>query len=206
MHHRHRQKDTGEEGGVNLSIIITPMLDMAFQLMAFFIMTYHPSALEGHFDIKLLPPSKIATKGPVDKQDGSPVTDEEPQFQDVLMVRVKAVAKKQKEGSRTEGDPSRILLIRPEDANNPALIADSDVTFEEGLTKLRVELKKFLDNPTNSNANIKIEPDADLKHRYTMAVYDACKVVNPAAPQNEQVGFKNVQFVGPAIERKKDDD
>ena len=47
--------ETGEEG-VNLGIIITPMLDMAFQVLAFFIMTYHPSALEGHFDINMLPP------------------------------------------------------------------------------------------------------------------------------------------------------
>ena len=39
--------------GPNLNPIITPMLDMAFQLMAFFIMTYHPSALEGHIDGKL---------------------------------------------------------------------------------------------------------------------------------------------------------
>src|SRR5258708_2533159 len=32
--------------GVNLSLIITPMLDMAFQLMAFFIMTFQPLSEE----------------------------------------------------------------------------------------------------------------------------------------------------------------
>src|SRR5205823_44660 len=32
---------------------ITPMLDMAFQLLTFFIFTYHPSALEGHMDLTL---------------------------------------------------------------------------------------------------------------------------------------------------------
>ena len=57
-----RKKDLGEMG-VNLGIIITPMLDMAFQVLAFFIMTYHPSALEGYFDIKMLPP-EMRTEGP----------------------------------------------------------------------------------------------------------------------------------------------
>jgi hypothetical protein len=42
--------------GVNLGLIITPMLDMSFQILAFFIMTYHPSALEGHLAGSLAPP------------------------------------------------------------------------------------------------------------------------------------------------------
>lgn len=37
------------------SIFVTPMLDMSFQLMAFFIFTYNPSALEGQFAISLAP-------------------------------------------------------------------------------------------------------------------------------------------------------
>ena len=40
-------EDTGPE------LPITPMLDMAFQLLTFFIMTYRPSALEGHMDLTL---------------------------------------------------------------------------------------------------------------------------------------------------------
>src|SRR5207302_10768977 len=51
-------------GGVNLGLIITPMLDMSFQILSFFIMTYHPSALEGHIAGSLAPPEKVATKAP----------------------------------------------------------------------------------------------------------------------------------------------
>src|SRR5262249_23145307 len=36
---------------------ITPMLDMAFQLLTFFIMTYHPAPSEGQFAMNLLPAS-----------------------------------------------------------------------------------------------------------------------------------------------------
>ena len=60
MRHKGRHAESG--GGVQLGLIITPMLDMSFQLMAFFIMTYHPSALEGHIDGNLLPPTLLAQK------------------------------------------------------------------------------------------------------------------------------------------------
>src|SRR4051812_18317861 len=49
-----RRKKYTAEGGVDLGIIITPMLDMAFQLLAFFIMTYHPSPSEAAVDGTLL--------------------------------------------------------------------------------------------------------------------------------------------------------
>ena len=50
-------------GGVALGLIITPMLDMSFQILSFFIMTYHPSALEGHINGNLVPPTKAKIKG-----------------------------------------------------------------------------------------------------------------------------------------------
>jgi biopolymer transport protein ExbD len=193
-----RKKKEREELGVNLGIIITPMLDMAFQVLAFFIMTYHPSALEGHFDIKMLPPEKVAAKG---KEDTSkdPPTDAPPELTDVLLVSVKAVGKGQSEGNRTEGDPSRIELKRPEDSN-PELISDlnNDVSYEEGLKKLSAELKKFLEDPSHTKANIKIAPDPELKQRYTLALYDACKGTR------EEPLFQNIQFVAPIVAPTKD--
>src|SRR4051794_5964424 len=100
MAKRHAQSG-GPSGPVNLNIIITPMLDMAFQLLAFFIMTYHPSALEGHIDGTLLPPAKFAIKGPADKnqkKDDTPsVDDDEPKLTETLLVKVKAVPKGQVE-------------------------------------------------------------------------------------------------------------
>ena len=58
---RHKRKIEGSPG-VQLSLIITPMLDMSFQILAFFIMTYHPAALEGHIPGNLTPPENPATK------------------------------------------------------------------------------------------------------------------------------------------------
>ena len=191
MRHR-RGRIISAKGGVALGLIITPMLDMSFQLMAFFIMNYHPSALEGHIDGNLLPPTQIATTGP---QSADPVpkdlpaTDEEPQLQDVLLVVVKSVAKGQTEGRRFDGEPSRIMLKRPE---NPVAVtvSDTDSTLPEGLAKLTSELKK----ETGNKANIKIEADGDLKHRFLMEVYDACK----------RAGYQNISFVAPARDRAAD--
>src|SRR3954451_9304031 len=99
MRHKGRHAESG--GGVQLGLIITPMLDMSFQLMAFFIMTYHPSALEGHIDGNLLPPTEVAKSSKDKKSDvpmDLPAIDEEPQLQDVLLIVVKSVAPGQVEG------------------------------------------------------------------------------------------------------------
>src|SRR5947209_1976009 len=65
MGDRHAKKDPAP--GVVLPI--TPMLDMAFQLLTFFIMTYHPSQLEGQVDLLL--PSKVE-KAAHDPKDVNP--------------------------------------------------------------------------------------------------------------------------------------
>lgn len=46
---------------VEVEVQITPMLDMAFQLLTFFILTYRPAPVEGQFAMNLLPPQP-ATK------------------------------------------------------------------------------------------------------------------------------------------------
>jgi biopolymer transport protein ExbD len=184
------KQNTEEE--INLGVIITPFLDMAFQLLIFFIITYHPAALEGHVDGELLPPTKVATKGPPKmEKDDSPPIDEEPKLTDVLMIQVKAVGKGQVESRspddrRTEGMPSQIMIKLPEDTA-PRLVADTEVKFNIGLKMLKNELEKTLKQGAVGTANIKIEADGDLKHRYAMDVYDTCKLA----------GFKNIALVAP---------
>src|SRR5436309_576631 len=83
-----KKRDTAGEG-VQLSLVITPMLDTAFQLMAFFVMVYNPAPTETHLDGKLLPALKkkeeTATASPKvgnkDKKDEEPEKkDEEPKI------------------------------------------------------------------------------------------------------------------------------
>ena len=185
---RHKRGHGADAGGVNLGLIITPMLDMSFQLLAFFIMVYHPSALEGHIDGNLLPPTETARKAPNPVLTDLPAEDEEPQLQDALLVVLKSVAKDQTEGQRSDGEPSSIMLKRPENPDAITIPGTASANpLAEDLRRLTTELKK----EGAAEGNIKIEADGDLKHQYLMQVYDACK----------QAGFQNISFVAPARDR-----
>src|SRR6516162_7620348 len=102
--------------GVNLVLIITPMLDMSFQILAFFIMTYHPSALEAHIPGSLTPPENPATKSkdpsvPADPPDSVPEELLMPELDSAITVQVKAVLKDQEEAmKRKVGSPGQIFV------------------------------------------------------------------------------------------------
>lgn len=57
MSRRHKKKRRG--GGVEMNL--AAMLDMAFQLLAFFILTFKPAPMEGQLSL-MLPPPKPATQ------------------------------------------------------------------------------------------------------------------------------------------------
>lgn len=104
--------DRAEGEGVNLTLVITPMLDMSFQLLAFFIMTYHPSALEAHIDGRLMPPEKVArAAAPQGNKDKEPPkekekdkkkdeipSDKEPDVKETARVSIRRDAPQGKEG------------------------------------------------------------------------------------------------------------
>src|SRR5438876_4043958 len=116
MNKRHKHK--AEAGGVNLSLIVTPFLDMSFQILAFFIMTYHPSQFEGHIDGNLLPSLNVAIKGPKNdptKSEDLPSIDEDPPLQDVLMVTIKTTNDEEK--ITTDGKPRMVTWKRKEFPN-----------------------------------------------------------------------------------------
>jgi biopolymer transport protein ExbD len=58
---RHKRKRPQEDVTLN----VTAMLDMAFQLLAFFILTFKPNPVEGQINLNLPPPRPIA---PVEAQ------------------------------------------------------------------------------------------------------------------------------------------
>jgi biopolymer transport protein ExbD len=189
----HKKLSTEEGGiGLQLSLIITPFLDFAFQLLAFFIMTYSPSALEGHIDGTLVPPSETASTGPKMEAmlDDLP-SDADPDLAEAVLIKVKAVAKGQQENKRIDGQPSRIEMSRPGEGNKT--VSDSDVSLDEGLKQLSDELKRILNEPDAIKTNIKLEGDKDLKHMYMMRVYDVCK----------QAGYRNISFVAPKFHHEK---
>jgi len=193
----------GGSEGVNLGLIITPMLDMAFQLLAFFVMTYHPSAVEGHIDGKLLPPVQPPAIGGTPK-DKDVVPQKDPDIDDIkdkYFVIIKAVPHGQIRGKLEEGEPTQIQLKRPESPAAPDTLADVDsnaVTvkengervlagWESGLDTLKKELERIQKNSGGAEAIINIQADGALHHGFVVRAYDVCKLA----------GFKAIGFAPP---------
>jgi biopolymer transport protein ExbD len=53
---KRRKKSHGGEG---VSINLTAMLDMAFQLLAFFVLTFKPAPIEGEVSLRMPPPQAV---------------------------------------------------------------------------------------------------------------------------------------------------
>jgi biopolymer transport protein ExbD len=183
-----RRKDLGGGFGVDLGIIVTPMLDMAFQLLAFFIMTYHPPAREAVVDGTLLPPPVI--RG-VDK-----AKDPKSVIKTKLRILVKAVpAQKGADETLERGQPKEIILERPRlhsgmvaTLKQPgAKPGDAPADLGAALKALAKELAKSLDNPEEKNLELTIDADRGLRYGYFMAVREVA----------EASGFKKISFNAP---------
>jgi biopolymer transport protein ExbD len=160
-----------QEAGPEPTLPVTPMLDMAFQLLAFFVMTYHPSDLEGQMDLSL-PSENITQAKNKDevKTDAAPDKDKPIDLPSNLTVIVRTQMDNVNNG--------RISALTLQDDAGPQPI--------DNLEKLGLELKKRQATIENKE-NIKIQADGKLKWEGVIQVMDVC----------QQAGFKNISFVPP---------
>jgi biopolymer transport protein ExbD len=170
MSSRHKN----HEAGVEPTLPITPMLDMAFQLLAFFIFTYHPSDLEGQMDLSL--PSEAISKA--DKQENVDPTAQSNKNQNLelpadLTVVIRAV----------NGDVNRGNISALEVENRAG---KEPVGYDDKLLQLREYLKKQHGTAENKDS-IKIQAEGKLKWESVVQVMDACR----------DAGFPAISFVPP---------
>jgi biopolymer transport protein ExbD len=141
------------EDNVEVVLPITPMLDMSFQLLAFFILTFvPPSAAEGQLDM-LLPATGVA-KASAEEADPFAMSEKIPEPETEMTVAITSNA----------GNIAS-LVIREKEKTTP--VAD--------LTGLRTELEKIrkqlgVDHP----ATIKLEAEGNLKYAGLVEVMDTC--------------------------------
>jgi biopolymer transport protein ExbD len=158
------------EPGPEVELPITPMLDMAFQLLTFFIFTYHPSALEVQMEMRLpaVGEAKAQEMKDVDPAKLSDTEIEEPS-------QVTVMAKTQLDGVN-DGALSQLIV--------------------DGLTKKNLstlaELEAHLrdlkgDGQLNNKESIRIQADSALKWSHVIEVMDVCK----------RAGFTNIGFSPP---------
>jgi biopolymer transport protein ExbD len=140
-----RKKKKNEE---NVTIPITPMLDMAFQLLTFFILTYHPMPSEGQFSMNLLPAAPATDFRAQSQPEAAAPNDSVPAALRTLPTVLRAA-----EG----GTLGRVSL------------GETDI---QGMTALKRELEVILKDPTLPFDQALIKVDPNLKYSELMQVID----------------------------------
>jgi biopolymer transport protein ExbD len=169
-----RRSKPGFESKVSLPI--TPMLDMTFQLLFFFIATVNPNStrdVEGQLDLALPSEEVKQAHKPEDvKKDAAPDKDPALDFPSDLTVQVRT----QTDGIN-DGEISALSVRNIDGKVDPV---------EGGLAGLKTYLEGRRKDTTNQD-NIKVQSDGKLKVRSLLRVMDVCR----------NAGFKNVSMVPP---------
>jgi biopolymer transport protein ExbD len=154
-------------------IPVTPMLDMTFQLLAFFILTFHPaSTYEAEMDFTLPATGDARAKSP-DMVDPDRPSDTDLAPKGSLTVTVKSQV-----GQGTPGEISHIVVQMPNGSG------ERSFNTPEELGDYLKRAKDELENKTD----IQIQADANLKYARVIRVVDICR----------SNGFVGVGFAPPA--------
>ncbi len=182
-----------------ITLPITPMLDMAFQLLMFFIFTYNPRAPEGQMDLAL--PTKANTSTH-DQQNMSQTAESHKDPDDIdtpldLNVRVRAqqvgFTTTVEEGTiRTDMDKLDDLkkhlkekIFKEKAASIKEKLKDLDGKKRDEV--LREELKKVA---------VKVQGDAKLKWKFVIEVMDACRAAGVEAFKDAGFDVTRLNVVG----------
>ena len=137
-----------------IQIPVTPMLDMAFQLLTFFILTYRPAPAEGQFSMNLLPAqpaTAISKEAPKNETTDSSLPTELRTLQTVLR-------------SGPTGELGQISL-----SDNPIASLDA----------LRTELQSLVNDPNLQFEQALIIVDPGLKYSELIKVVDIYSSLKP---------------------------
>jgi biopolymer transport protein ExbD len=186
------------EPGPEVELPITPMLDMAFQLLAFFILTYHPSALEGQVALAL------PAAGQAKAKDAKDVSPENISDVDIEPPSELTVVIKRRQGGN--GPPEHYLVesLQGSSRSLATLTALSDY-LQKDFDRLKrerapelgqLQAKQRAGTLTDADRKhfkqlteypVKIRPDAQVKFAYVVEVMDACA----------RIGFNGLGFSPP---------
>jgi biopolymer transport protein ExbD len=146
-----RRRKRKDETPVDVTLPITPMLDMSFQLLSFFILTFHPMPTEGQLSINL--PNINAA----DKPDDSPTPPEENKKDEYTVTLI----------ANSSGEIANISMKGP----------TADLGNIRGMAELYDQLQKIAKSSSRGpeGISITIEASNDLIYGRLIEVMDRCK-------------------------------
>jgi biopolymer transport protein ExbD len=150
--------------GTRVSLPVTPLLDVTFQLLFFFVVTFPVSAPEGEIEVSLLRDSGVDAPPALDELDLRVVD-----FPRDLTVQV---------GASQDGEISALFVRN-------ALAKQTAIDGLDGLRRHLADMSRVLPH----QESIKVEGDARLKVRHLLRVMDVCRQmgftkVSLVAPEN----------------------
>lgn len=146
MSRRRKKKGSSDEVELNLAA----MLDMAFQLLSFFILTFRPAPVEGQVALRLPPPQAVAVQNPTNTPPGGQTDKDTPPGLNTLTISVFADTASRRVGYRVgEGDVS-------------------------GLTALDNRLKEIFADTGNPFDQVIIQASSNLLYEQLMEVVEIC--------------------------------
>lgn len=166
-----RRKRRKPPGDVQLNL--AAMLDMAFQLLAFFILTFRPAPIEGHFQLHMPPPQAALTQVPID--DSAPPTDgvDAPAFVETLDLFVMS---------------DHVGLVTAINVGQQTVVAGR--LTAASIQQLNTNLRSVFSIQAVPFDRIQLHVDRRLHYEELMKIVDVCtRQTLPDGSQMRQVGF-----------------
>jgi biopolymer transport protein ExbD len=143
---------------------VTPMLDMAFQLLTFFVLTYKAMPTEGQFLMNLVPPqpaTSIAAEAPTDKPS------------DAIPTTLRTLP----------------TILRAGEGGSLAIIKVGEETIPTDPAALEKELDKYFQDPNLPFDQTLLKVDPKLKYSELMKVINAFSESFRRAKKDAKISF-----------------
>lgn len=158
------------EATPEVELPVTPMLDMTFQLLAFFILTYHPAAMEGQMEFTLPATGEHRARNEAEVDPNKPS-----EAQLALKSQITVVLKSDK--GVAPGTLNGVLVETP---TGPQEVGTLDKLIDF------LNRQRSSQDITNKD-DIQIKADSSLRYAFVIEAMDRCI----------KAGFKNVGFSPP---------
>jgi biopolymer transport protein ExbD len=168
------KRKSPEEVELNLAA----MLDMAFQILTFFILTFKPAPVEGQIQLRMPPPQALATSATAKQQAGDNDKNKDP----VIGLNTLPI----------------ILTATDDGMIRQIYVNQQEVVVDQKLAMLDAQLKKLLGDPATPYDQVIIQVGSNLKYEELMKVLGICTHQTIAGdPKNRLTKLSLVSEDGP---------